>query len=678
MTVTPIKNAAGTQKERQQTRITQQCWTETNGVHFPDGRLTTLPSFSELTISSPKVPLDGVTRSIFAQKFDGSQVGTGWVFGTNNRIYAFKAGVFTNITPYAGETNVSLGNNPISLSSGSATMTVAVPAHGLTTSHYVTFSGIEEQDCVAVGVINARYKVASVATNTFTVTLPSVATHTHNNVGGAVASMRVSRPTITTGTNQLSLTSGSNVLTVNHTAHGLSVGDRISLMGASTFGGVDAATRINIEHLVATVPNANSFTIVLSASATSSATGGTGTAICTPIAAGNLNQGSAYGWGAGIWGAGIWGAPRFSNSSQSYPRIWSFGRFGSYVIATAGDYTAGDGQKIYMWDGDTSRAMFVMQDAPTDCNYVDVINNQVIAYCGAALKIGQTDPLTGFVDWNGYGYYENNMQNLWKCVSSCSYGDKTAVVFNPTRTPDFLSYVGGDDLWDVVEITGGEGIIAPMAFCTMNGGVYFMGASGQLYVFNGSSVERVKNEQNGDFVARDINEAQSWKVHMMADPYYNQVWVFYPSGNSMECDKYMIAHAAGHFTLGAIPRSATQRPSVIDGTYYMTSGDVIYSHYTGEESSHAWEAVSALQNFDAQNGRFGVSKLYMDGNQTGTANVNMYAAEYPRETPHDFGSDTVTSTTEYVSVKAAGKYIGYGFSGTSDFTLGDIALEVER
>lgn len=678
MTYTPIKNAAGTQKERQQTLITQQCWTDTDGVHFPDGRLTTLPSFSEVSITSPTVSLDGYTRSIFAQRFDGATVGTGWLFGTNDRIFAYKSGTFTNITPFKNENHVSLGADPLSFASGSTTMTIAYTAHGLTTSDYITISGAEEQDCVASGIINTRFKVASVPTaDTLTVTLSSSATHAHNNVGGSNITLLISRPTITLGANAIALTNASTTATITYNSHGLSVGDRISIMGVSTFGGVTADTYMNIEHIVKTVTT-NTFTITLGAAATSTTTGGTGAGICTPIDAGNTNQGAAYGYGMGLYGAGIYGAEIYSTDSQSFPRIVSYGRFGDYVALCFGDYVSGDGQKIYLWNGDTNTAPQVMLDAPTDCNWVDVINNQVVALCGRTLKIGQTDPLTGYITWSSYGYYENPIQNVWKVVSSCSYGDKTAILFNPTRTPDLLTYVGGDQLWDVVEITGGEAAIAPLAHCTMNGIVYYMGASGQLYAFNGSSIDHVENKQCGDYVARDINMAQAWKVHMMADPYYSQVWVFYPSVGSSECDKYMIAHRDGHFTLGNIARSATQRPSVIDDAFYMVDGSTIYRHYTGEDATHSWSATSALQNFDDQMGRFGVSKFIMDGNQSGSATLTMYGAEYPRETPSDFGSDTVTSSTEYVSVKAAGKYIGYGFSGSSDFTLGEISIEVDR
>lgn len=679
MTDIPITNAAGTQKSRQQTRITQQAWIDTDGVHFPDGSLTTLPSYAAVTLNGD-VELDGVTRHLFAQKFDGSIVGTGFLFGTHTRLYGYKNGVLANITPFAGETNVSFANNPVSFTSGSATATLAYTAHGLTTSDYVTISGYIEHSGSGVtdAMLNKRFKVASVPTaNTFTVTMGANASATHANVGGSAMSMRVSRPTIALGTNKMSVINGDSTLTVNHTAHGLRIGDRISIMGASTFGGVTADTYINIEHIVDTVADDDHFTVELDVTASSTASGGTGAAICTPIAEGIESQGAAAGFGVGIYGNGIFNAERYSDTSQSYPRIWSCGRFGIYTVCCPSDYTAGDGQKIYMWNGDTDSAAFVMLDAPTDCNWVDVINNQVVALCGQAVKIGQTDPVFGSVTWSGYGYFETNIQNVWKNVSTARYGDKSALIFSPARTPTLLSYVGdAGGIWDAGDVIGGEAIIAPMAHCSMGGMVYYMGSSGQLNVFNGSSITRVVNEQNGDYVARDINKAQAWKIHMMADPYYNQVWVFYPSAGSDECDAYMIAHADGHFTLGRMTRSATQKPDVIDSTFYMVGDTTIYRHYTGENSTNPWFAQSAMILASKDRQRVTLTKVIMDGNQEGSATFTAYGADYPREEPSNYGSETIDETTEYVSIPAAGVYLGYKLSGEGDFTLGDISFEV--
>jgi len=80
----------------------------------------------------------------------------------------------------------------------------------------------------------------------------------------------------TTLTNPFDTTSGSDDVTVNDTTHGAQVGDLVYFTGASAVGGF-TASQINTRHVIATVVNANSYTIVLDTNATSTVTGGGGT-----------------------------------------------------------------------------------------------------------------------------------------------------------------------------------------------------------------------------------------------------------------------------------------------------------------------------------------------------------------------------------------------------------------
>ena len=68
-------------------------------------------------------------------------------------------------------------------------------------------------------------------------------------------------------------TSGSTTVTFHHTAHGLAVGDTVSITGSTSVGGIPS-TSLNKAHTVASVPNANSFTVTVATAATSTAVGG--------------------------------------------------------------------------------------------------------------------------------------------------------------------------------------------------------------------------------------------------------------------------------------------------------------------------------------------------------------------------------------------------------------------
>ncbi len=75
------------------------------------------------------------------------------------------------------------------------------------------------------------------------------------------------------GTDPLATVDTSTTVTVSQTAHPYEAGDTITLSGASATNGVPAGD-INKDHIVRTVPDANSYTITVSTAATSTGSGG--------------------------------------------------------------------------------------------------------------------------------------------------------------------------------------------------------------------------------------------------------------------------------------------------------------------------------------------------------------------------------------------------------------------
>ena len=80
------------------------------------------------------------------------------------------------------------------------------------------------------------------------------------------------------GTNPFVVTSGSPTITVTHSSHGLSVGDRVTYAGSSAVGGI---TPNSVEMVIASVVDANSYTVNFTSNASSGATGGGGSVTFT-------------------------------------------------------------------------------------------------------------------------------------------------------------------------------------------------------------------------------------------------------------------------------------------------------------------------------------------------------------------------------------------------------------
>ena len=101
--------------------------------------------------------------------------------GTNLKYYIDRGGSFYDVTPI--RSTQSLAANPLSVTSGSATVTVTAASHGAYQNDFVTFSG-----ATAVGsvLVNGEYQITSIVNaNTFTITA-TTATSTVTGGGSAV------------------------------------------------------------------------------------------------------------------------------------------------------------------------------------------------------------------------------------------------------------------------------------------------------------------------------------------------------------------------------------------------------------------------------------------------------------------------------------------------------------
>ena len=106
-----------------------------------------------------------------------------------------------------------------------------------------------------------------------------------------------------TTNNCIDTVNGSDVVNINISTHGCSVGDYITIAGAEAVGGIPSSI-LNAEHVVTSVVDSNNFTISVFYFATSTVTGGGGTNIFIgcQIPPGFSIQTAGYGWGSGAFG----------------------------------------------------------------------------------------------------------------------------------------------------------------------------------------------------------------------------------------------------------------------------------------------------------------------------------------------------------------------------------------
>lgn len=119
-------------------------------------------------------------------------------------------------------------------------------------------------------------------------------------------------------------TNGTATVTVTHSSHGLITNQKVKFANASAVSGVT----VNGDYVI-TYVDANTYTIVVSSSASGSATGGGTVDYTYYLAPGNEDGTGGAGWGTGAYSVGTWGSP---STETLYLRTWSADPWGETIL----------------------------------------------------------------------------------------------------------------------------------------------------------------------------------------------------------------------------------------------------------------------------------------------------------------------------------------------------------
>jgi len=142
---------------------------------------------------------------------------------------------------------------------------------------------------------------------------------------------------VSLASNPFTTTSDSKQVLVTASAHGVSPGTWVTFSGATAVGGLT----LNGEFEIISTPTGNTFTIISTTAASSTATGGGASVFANfQIAAGNAVYSTGNGWGAGPWNAVVFGTGSSTLSSTisaaatsiSVASTTSFSASGTIVI----------------------------------------------------------------------------------------------------------------------------------------------------------------------------------------------------------------------------------------------------------------------------------------------------------------------------------------------------------
>jgi hypothetical protein len=422
----------------------------------------------------------------------------------------------------------------------------------------------------------------------------------------------------------------SSTITVSDTNHGANVNDFVTFSGvaAGGLGGNITKAVLEQEYQVASVVNANSYTITakspttgLPVTSNASDSGNGGGAV---IAAYQINVGSAIAtvpsatssatWGFGTWSSGPWGG----GSNIVLPlRVWSQGNFGEDLIF---GYRGGG---MYYWDaslGYNFRATSLedevgASDVPTIQNFILIsdIYRFVFAFgCNDYGSIVQ-DPM--LIRWSDQEDAINWTPSATTQAGSLPLSRGSEIVTAIQSRQEILvwtdaalyslQYLGAPEVWGAQLMGDNISIVGENAVAFSNGVAYWMGVD-KFYTYNGR-VQTLRCDLR-QYIFSDINQVQFTQVCAGTNEGFNEIWWFYCSANSNTIDRYVIYnYAEDIWYYGTMARTAWLDSGLLDYPLAATYSNNLVEHENGiddNETSTTLPIVATIESaeFDLDDG----------------------------------------------------------------------------
>jgi hypothetical protein len=507
--------------------------------------------------------------------------------------------------------------------------------------------------------------------------------------------------------------SSSNIVTVNKVSHGLDVGEYITLSAVTVPGtsSLVAADFTSFTFEILTTPDVDSFTIQIQTTETGTPMSSTGSATINPYEEiGPTIQTYGYGWGTSTWGTVGWGVGSTSSNVILDPGNWSLDNFGQQLIATIKN------GKTFVWDPGTTSPLLttratVMTGAPT-ASVLTIVSDRDshVVHFGTETTIGDPtsqDPMfIRFSDQEDYEVYQPTSTNTAgtfrldtgnKIVAAVSGKDYNLIL---TDTAAYtMQFVGPPFTFSIRQVGSNCGCIGQHAAVYADGAVFWMGAGGGFFKFDGtvkllpSLVEDFVFATTGDNLG--VNYSSNEIIYGEHNSLFNEIIWFYPSGKPLvnppvqNNRSVVYNYVENVWSVMSLARSSYEDASTYDKPYATEynataiptatnlsgatntfGASVFYEHETGVNEVELNGTQNAIPAY-IQSGDFDIT-LEGDGqylmrisrflpdfkNLEGNAVITILLKDFPTDTGASslLGPFTINSSTQKIDTRARGRF----------------------
>ena len=497
---------------------------------------------------------------------------------------------------------------------------------------------------------------------------------------------------------------GDATITVTDTAHGAVANDFVTFSGAASLGGNITAAVLNQEYQIATIVNANSYTIEAkdtSGDPVLAAAGDSGNGGGSTVGTYQINTGlnvyvPSTGWGVSTWGSSTWGSAAAASFANQL-RLWSHDAFGEDLVINP---RAGG---VYYWDtssGTSTRAVDITSLsganlAPTKGlqTIVSDIDRHVIVL-GADPIVGSAR--TGSVDPLLVAFSSQESLTDWEPTATNTAGDirlssgsqivgglrarQEILIWTDTSLYS-MQFVGAPFTFGVNLINENVGMISPNAAINAPNGVYWMARDG-FYKYAGA-VERVTSSVL-NYVLDDLNTTQSFKIFGFSNKEFNEIGWFYCSGSSDDIDRYITYNYLENvWSIGELSRTAWLDEGIFDNplaTEGSGNSSILYNHETGSDADGV-----PMDNVFIESGDIDIDdgekfsfirkiipdvKFFGTNSSSGQINFVLKTRNFPGDSLSTNSTSDVTSSTQQNHIRARTRQMVFRAQSDDDAATG--------
>jgi hypothetical protein len=333
--------------------------------------------------------------------------------------------------------------------------------------------------------------------------------------------------------------------------------------------------------------------------------------------------------------------------------------------------------KIYEWTLDTAVLPTVLANAPINNKSMLVTEERFVFALGAGnnpRKVAWSDRENNTV-WTPSASNEAGdmeLQTTGRIMCGTKMRGRTLILTD--NDAHIATYSGPPFVYGFEKVGTACGIASRKSLVAIDEGAFWMGARG-FFTFDGSVAKEIRCEVL-DYVFEDINFDQISKVYAVNNTQHGEIWWFYPSGSSLENDRYVsLDYKEGIWAFGTMDRTACIDRGVFSTPIWADSSGNIYNHETGSvHGSIKPFAESGPISLGNGDGVMKVSQLIPDEKTQGEVNVTFKTRFYPNDTERTYGPYNTGNPT---SLRFTGRQVRMRVegTGTEDWRSGVMRIE---